>query len=393
MGPVKSEGDAQVDSPSKLSPVPRKLSVRTTTVESVAAALQHALPPTCGALAVGVAVASVRTRRLQRPAAIFVAIGVGSGVFRFVDHVRGSKNSKLAALLASLAFFRLCSDAHKHIVVSYAVVEAFLQFYLAHRCFPRFVEHAAGVAVTARLMYTFLFHPDWLLPSQLKMLDAQSALPPRHLALLRARLHTHDHASRCAWLHPSTPSCTQHAVDAAGRLALRSARIMAPLHAISLATTLASKKRVRVDAAALDFARSVLFLTGNYLLPYMASCALPQTNHKLMMALAALTPSLAQCVEPPKRRASILKAVTCYSLISLFYEWKQARAMRHLSRRQCLAAAALVYAACMTYILQKPETQSRWVMDFLHGRRATKEKASTMEDHEDRSKIHPLTPK
>ncbi|RHY03798.1 hypothetical protein DYB36_007527 [Aphanomyces astaci] len=197
--------------------------------------------------------------------------------------------------MGSMAFFRLCSYNHKHIVLSYSAVEAISTYYLTHFTHQYWLEHATGVLVTSRLMYTFLFHSDWLLPSQLRMLDFQSGLSPARRASLRGNLHDAS-VTRCAMLHPHTSSYGAFAMQSAGRLALRSVQIFVPLHLLSMLASLAGAKkqqrRPSLSKVASGLLRSVMILTTNYLFPYMLSCQLPQTHHKVMLGMAKLAPSL-----------------------------------------------------------------------------------------------------
>ncbi|CAK4801730.1 unnamed protein product [Aphanomyces euteiches] len=351
-------------------------------------ALKHAAPATCGSLLVGTALSSLRARQLKAPGDFFVAAGVGCGVFRILNYREEPEdgNSKLAAALGSIVFFRLLTDGHKHIVLFYAVIEAALQYYAHHRVFPAIIEQAAGVAVTSRLMYTWVFHSDWLLPSHLCMLDAQSAMNRNHLALLRKNisLPSNNAVPRCEWLHPNS-SCTDFAMHSVQAVCKRSIKVFVPLQGLSVAWTLATKKRIDVQKTLVDFTRSVAFLTGNYCFPYIASCLLPQANHQVMMSIASLTPFLAQYAEPPKRRMAILKAIAAYSLISVFYQVKSWMKGSNWSRARVVSVATILYAGCMTYLLQMPHKQSHAIIYFLYGRsmrEKSKDSSSQLAQHE-----------
>ncbi|RLN88881.1 hypothetical protein DYB28_014731 [Aphanomyces astaci] len=337
-------------------------------------AIRHAGPTSCLTLLVGALISSARSRQLKLPPAFVVAAGVGCGVFRFVHRL---EHRRLAAIMGSMAFFRLCSYNHKHIVLSYAAVEAISTYYLTHFTRQYWLEHVTGVLVTSRLMYTFLFHPDWLLPSQLRMLDFQSGLSAARRASLRANLHDAT-VTRCAMLHPHTSSCGAFAMQSAGRLALRSVQIFVPLHLLSMLASLAGPKkqqcRPSLSKVASGLLRSVMFLTTNYLFPYMLSCQLPQTHHKVMLGMATLAPSLAQRFESGKRRHTILKAVACYSLITVVYQVKHSAIQkegRHKllalwGRRQEYAMWTVLYAGLMVYLLQRPmHTQNQWLVQYL----------------------------
>ncbi|RHX98731.1 hypothetical protein DYB36_014196 [Aphanomyces astaci] len=335
-------------------------------------AIHHAAPTSCLTLLVGTLISSARSRQLKLPPAIVVAAGVGCGVFRFLHRL---EHRRLAAIMGSMAFFRLCSYNHKHIVLSYAAVEAISTYYLTHFTRQYWLEKATGVLVTSRLMYTFLFHSDWLLPSQLRMLDFQSGLSPARRASLRANLHDTT-VTRCAMLHPHTSSCGAFAMQSAGRLSLRSVQIFVPLHLLSMLASLAGpkKRRPNLSKVASGLLRSVMFLTTNYLFPYMLSCQLPQTHHKVMLGMATLAPSLAQRFESGKRRHTILKAVACYSLITVVYQVKHSAIQkegRHKllalwGRRQEYAMWTILYAGLMVYLLQRPmRTQNQWLVQYL----------------------------
>ncbi|RLO01792.1 hypothetical protein DYB28_014159 [Aphanomyces astaci] len=289
---------------------------------------------------VGALISRARSRQLKLSPAIVVAGGVGCGVFQFVYRL---EHRRLAAIMGSIAFFRLCSYNHKHIVLSYSAVEAISTYYLTHFTHQYWLEHATGVLVTSRLMYTFLFHSDWLLPSQLRMLGFQSGLSPAHRASLRANFH-----------------------DASVTRSLRSVQIFVPLHLLSMLASLAGAKkqqrRPSLSKVASGLLRSVMILTTNYLFPYMLSCQLPQTHHKVMLGMAKLAPSLAQRFESGKRRQAILKAVACYSLITVVYQVKHSAFQnegRHKllalwGRRQEYAMWTILYAGLMVYLLQRP---------------------------------------
>ncbi|RQM30849.1 hypothetical protein B5M09_013201 [Aphanomyces astaci] len=330
--------------------------------------IRHAGPTSCLTLLVGALISSAQSSQLKLPPAIVVAGGVGCGVFRFVYRL---EHRRLAAIMGSMAFFRLCSYNHKHIVLSYSAVEAISTYYLTHFTHQYWLEHATGILVTSRLMYTFLFHSDWLFPSQLRMLDFQSGLSPAR----RASLHDTT-VTRCAMLHPHTSSCGAFAMQSAGRLALRSVQIFVPLHLLSMLASLAGpkKRRPNLSTVASDLLRSVMFFTTNYLFPYMLSCQLPQTHHKVMLGMATLAPSLAQRFESGKRRQAILKAVACYSLITVVYQVKHSAIQKEgrdkllalWGRRQEYAMWTILYAGLIVYLLQRPmRTQNQWLVQYL----------------------------
>ncbi|RHY77450.1 hypothetical protein DYB30_014032 [Aphanomyces astaci] len=162
-------------------------------------ALRHALQGTCGCLALGTVISSVRSRRLKAPPSVFVALSVGCGFFRYINGWRskGDGTSKLAAWVASLVLFQLCSHQHKHVLLSYACVETIVQLYATSSLvqstlaptFRWLVEQCASMVVTARLVHTNLVHPEWMLPAHLAMMDHQSSLSPSRLDAIRQNLH------------------------------------------------------------------------------------------------------------------------------------------------------------------------------------------------------------
>ncbi|EQC41566.1 hypothetical protein SDRG_01527 [Saprolegnia diclina VS20] len=326
------------------------------TSSSVASAARGAA--TCVAL--GTAVASLRARRPSPPSALFSALAAGCGIFRLFQ----APSPRVAAGLAAVAFFRLISDAHKHIVLSYALVESALQVYALCPA-SALVEHATSVAVTSRLMYIYLFRCEWILPSQLKMLDYQSCLPPEILSATRHEIRT-GHGSRCDSFHPNK-SCAAFLRDESAKHLVSGAKIFLPIH---LASALLAWKQRPLDVRkhVVDYVRSILFLSGNYVFPYLFSCLVPIANHRIAIALATLTPYLAQYFEPAKRRLTIRKAVASYSLITVFYQLKEYNICGQLKRSHVLSAATVLYAACMVWLLEHPEKQNRWLMYGLYGR-------------------------
>ncbi|CAK4662261.1 unnamed protein product [Aphanomyces euteiches] len=329
------------------------------------AALSHAVPGLCGCLAVGSLLSTVRGRRVQGPTSIFVALGVGCGLFRYINYRRGNRKSKLAAWVASVVVFRLCSDAHKHILLSYACVETIAQLY-AQRRLPWLAEQFGAMVITARLVYTNLVHPEWMLPTHLRMMDHQSSLSTSRLQKIRQNLQT-SVVTRCESLHPSR-TCGAFATATCLKLVRRSAEIFIPLHLLSIGyTTLVKKKSIDTTRSTIDFGHSLAFMTASYMLAYSTSCLLPQRDNIAMIRLTSLTPFLAQYLEPSRRRTAILKAVACYSLISVFYQVKSWSICRRITRRGFLQVASLVYASFMTYVLQHPEKQNRFLMEYLYG--------------------------
>ncbi|KDO34683.1 hypothetical protein SPRG_00747 [Saprolegnia parasitica CBS 223.65] len=323
---------------------------------SVASAAHGAA--TCVAL--GSVVASLRARRPAPPSPLFSALAAGCGIFRLLQ----ARSPRVAAGLAAVAFFRLISDAHKHIVLSYALIESALQVYALCPA-SALLEHATSVAVTSRLMYIYLFRCEWILPSQLKMLDYQSCLPAEILAATRREIRT-GRGSRCACFHPNK-SCAAFLRDESAKHLVSGAKIFLPIHVVS--ALLAWKARpIDVRKHLVDYMRSILFLSGNYVFPYTFSCLVPIANHRVAISLATLTPFLAQYFEPAKRRFTIRKAVASYSLITVFYQLKELGVCRKLTRSHVLSAATCLYAACMVWLLEHPEKQNRWLMYGLYGR-------------------------
>ncbi|KAF0692002.1 Aste57867_16844 [Aphanomyces stellatus] len=336
-------------------------------------ALLHALPGAGGCLAAGSILSTLRGRRLRGPPSIFVALGVGVGVFRYVNHRRGNKKSKTAAWVASIVLFKLCSDDHRFILLSYACVETLAQFYAAHRCLPWLAEQGVSMAIVSRLVYANLVHPEWMLPAHLHMMDHQSSLRRGRLEAIRANLHSNA-TTRCTSLHPAR-TCAAFAHATSLKLVRRSAEIFVPLHGLSLAYTLCvTHQSIDVGRAVVDCGRSMLFMTASYLLAYSTSCVLPQTqcDNKRMIFFTSLAPFLAQYIEPTRRRAAIVKAVACYSLITVLIQLKT-RYIR-LPRETWLKLGALVFASCMTYILQHPERQSRAFIEYVYGYKTAKER-------------------
>ncbi|ETV73108.1 hypothetical protein H257_11932 [Aphanomyces astaci] len=336
-------------------------------------ALRHALQGTCGCLALGTVISSVRSRRLKPPPSVFVALGVGCGFFRYINGWRskGDGKSKLAAWVASLVLFQLCSHQHKHVLLSYACVETIVQLYATSSLvqstlaptFRWLVEQCASMVVTARLVHTNLVHPEWMLPAHLAMMDHQSSLSPSRLDAIRQNLHT-SATSRCASLHPNR-TCATFAYATCRKLLKRSAHIFVPLHGLSLCLSVGMNRPVSLRRTATSLARSLAFMTSSYMLAYSTFCLLPPHNDLAMIRLTSLTPFLAQYLEPPPRRASIVKAVACYSLLSVYFQLSAKYLV--VSKRTGTRLAAVLFATCMTYLLQHPERHSRWAMEYLYG--------------------------
>ncbi|RHY03799.1 hypothetical protein DYB36_007526 [Aphanomyces astaci] len=281
-------------------------------------AVTRSLPVTCGTLLVGAILSSVRARRLTAPSSTFVALGVATGVFRVLNHVRRSGNSKLAAAAASVVFFQLCSASHRQVVLSYGILEVLLQMYWDHRCLPAPVEHLLALGATMRVGYAYLVHADWLPPSTVRTLDYQINIPVAHLDRFRRIIHTNE-LTRCATMHPDR-SCRQFAITGTLNLLCRSTQVFVPLQCLSLAASVfVARKQTSVQWPALanNVGRSVVFLTGANMAPLLLSCSLPQTRHKLTALVASTLPYLMLQVEPRKRRASVLKAIACWTLVSL----------------------------------------------------------------------------
>ncbi|OQR88936.1 hypothetical protein THRCLA_10016 [Thraustotheca clavata] len=310
-------------------------------------------------LALGIAIASVRKRQLRPPSELFTALATGCGIFRTLEPT----SKRTAACLASIAFFRLITDSHKHIVLSYALVELALQVY---ELFPpsKAVEHATSIAVTGRLMHTFMVNWEWILPSQLKMLDNQSCISPDILATTRAVFRS-DMGSRCEAFHPNQ-SCGAFLRDKILAHIKNGAKIFFPIHLV--AVLLAWKNnRLNLSKQGLDYVRSIFFLLGNYVFPYTFSCMVPIKSHRLTVLLGSITPYFAQLIEPPKRRFTIRKAVASYSLVTVFYQLKEYICFSKFSRQQVVSMATVMYATCMIYLLEHPERQNRWLMYGLYG--------------------------
>ncbi|RHY77494.1 hypothetical protein DYB38_013712, partial [Aphanomyces astaci] len=270
----------------------------------------RSLPVTCGTLLVGTILSSVRARRLTAPFSIFVALGVATGVFRVLNHVRRSGNSKLAAAAASVVFFRLCSASHRHVVLSYGILEVLLQTYWDHRCLPAPVEHLLALGTPMRVGYAYLVHAEWLPPSTVRTLDYQTNIPVAHLDRFRRNIHTNE-LTRCATMHPDR-SCRQFAITSTLNLLCRSTQVFVPLQCLSLAASVFVARKqssVQWPALANNVGRSVMFLTGANMAPLLLSCSLPQTRHKLTALVASMLPYLMLQVEPRKRCASVLKAI------------------------------------------------------------------------------------
>ncbi|KAF0692000.1 Aste57867_16842 [Aphanomyces stellatus] len=341
-------------------------------------ALAHAVPAAAGAMAIGTLLSSIRARRLKSPSTLFVALGTGAGLFRFINHLRENGNSKLAAYLASLAFYGLCADNHRLIVFSYASIEALLQVYDDHRFLPTLLEHVAAFAATVRVGYTYLMHADWLPPSTVKLFDYQANIPSEHLVAFRRNLHVPSQ-SRCHTLHPEQ-SC--RAFLTAGTLGLvqRSVQVFLPLQGLSVLANVLLKPHATVHWPKIvdQFARSIAFLTVAYMAPLSCSCAMPHFPHKPVALFAATIPYIALLVEPPKRRASVLKAIAAWALVTVLGQVKAIVAQHGVRRgARWRAMGALVYAMCMTRILQHPERQNPLAMQYLYGRSMKRRKPST----------------
>ncbi|RQM29948.1 hypothetical protein B5M09_010447 [Aphanomyces astaci] len=122
---------------------------------------------------------------------------------------------------------------------------------------------------------------------------------------------------------------------------------------------------VSLRRTATSLAQSLAFMTSSYMLAYSTSCLLPPHNDLAMIRLTSLTPFLAQYLEPPPRRASIVKAVACNSLLSVYFQLSAKYLV--VSKRTGTRLAAALFATCMTYLLQHPERHSRWAMEYLYG--------------------------
>ncbi|OQS04988.1 hypothetical protein THRCLA_02832, partial [Thraustotheca clavata] len=262
-------------------------------IESALAGIKGAT--TC--LVLGTAIASARSRQIKLPSALFTALAAGCGLFRTLEPT----SKRTAACLASIALFRLLNDTHKHIVLSYALVELILKLY--EQCpQSKILEHATSIGITSRFMYIYLFRWEWVLPSQLKIIDKQSCLSREILAATRAELRSGT-GSRCNAFHPDK-SCAVFLRDEGLNHIRNGAKIFFPIH---LAAALFAWKNRRLDISkqGLDYMRSIFCLLGNFLFPYTCSCLIPIQNHRIAVSIATLTPYFAQLIELPKRRFTI----------------------------------------------------------------------------------------
>ncbi|RHY30444.1 hypothetical protein DYB32_006150 [Aphanomyces invadans] len=220
-----------------------------------------------------------------------------------------------------------------------------------------------------RVAYAYLVHAEWLPPSTLKTFDYQTNIPVAHLEQFRRNIHTNE-LSRCATMHPDH-SCRQFAVTGTLNLLSRSAQVFVPLQCLSLAAGIATKKVIEWPKVIKGVARSMMFLTGANMAPLMLSCLVPNAPHKWVALLASMLPYAVLQVEPPKRRASVLKAISCWALISLHLQAKSSRWWRRLYMATPAKhvpwswVATAAYAACMTQILKRPHIQSHLAMQYL----------------------------
>ncbi|RHY99182.1 hypothetical protein DYB31_014855 [Aphanomyces astaci] len=248
--------------------------------------------------------------------------------------------------------------------------------YWDHRCLPAPVEHLLALGTMMRVGYAYLVHAEWLPPSMVRTLDYQTNIPVAHLDRFRRNIHTNE-LTRCATMHPDR-SCRQFAITGTLNLLCRSTQVFVPLQCLSLAgSVFVARKQTSVQWTALtnNVGRSVMFLTWANMAPLLLSCSLPQTRHKLTALVASMLPYLMLQVEPRKRRASVLKAIACWTLVSLQLQATSSRVWRRYVTKLSLAkrmpwtwVATAVYGACMTHILNRPHLQSHLAMQYLFGK-------------------------
>ncbi|KAH9149372.1 hypothetical protein AeRB84_007548 [Aphanomyces euteiches] len=342
------------------------------------AAVRHAIVPVCCTLAVGTLLSSARARQVKLPPTLFIALSAGCGVFRFVNHFRGNGNSKLAAWLASMAFFRLCADPHRHIVLAYGCVEVVGEYYAKRPFLSYLGEQTVVLASVIRLIYTFMTNPEWLPPSSRKLLDYQANIPISQMEIFRQNFHS-GATTRCVAIHPNE-TCGSFAISRSVGLVERGVQIFVPLHTLSLVATMVARKTVHLDKAMDNLVRSIGFLFFAYSGPFFCSCMLPQKDHKVCLFIASATTYPALFVEPSKRRQSLQKAIMCWSLVSLVLQVKTWKLGQRLKGFPWSWLGAAAYAAFMVKILAHPESHNQWVMRYLYGRDMKQEK----EDEEPR---------
>ncbi|OQS04986.1 hypothetical protein THRCLA_02831 [Thraustotheca clavata] len=329
---------------------------------------------TASCLALGIAIATIRSRQLKPPSELFSALAACCGLFRTLEPT----SKRTAACLSSIALFRLLNDKHKHIVLSYALVELALQVY--ERCpQSKVLEHATSIAIASRFIYAYLLRWEWVLPSQLKIVDKQACLSPEILAAARAELR-YGNGSRCHAFHPNK-SCAKFLRDECFNHVQSGAKIFLPIHAIA-AFFAWKNQRLDMSKQVVDYVKSIFCLLGSFVFPLVGSCMIPLQNHEQAIFLASLTPNIAQLIEPPKRRLTIRKAIASYSLITVFYQLKEYKCFSTITRHQVITLATIIYATCMVYLLEHPERQNRWLMYALYGhdiRQAKNKKISNQE--------------
>ncbi|KAG9409683.1 hypothetical protein AC1031_019948 [Aphanomyces cochlioides] len=348
----------------------------------LATQLSDALTPAGGTLAAGFLLSSVRARRLKTPSPVFVALSAGCGVFRFLNHQK--RNSKLAAVVASVVFYRLCSKTHRQLVLAYGYIEVVLQFYWDHRFLPAIAEDLVALLTTMRAGYAYLVHADWFPPSTLKMLDFQASIPRADLIKFRSILHTCE-LTRCEAMHPGQ-ACAPFLVKGTANILRRSVDIFVPLQAISIVTALISKKTVAWTKVVDQFARSAIFLTVSYMAPIASSCVFPQRSHKLVALFASTIPYAALYIEPDKRRTSLLRALACWSLLTFMSQIQEWKVWKRVSHLPWTWIATTTYAACMARILERPETQNQLMTRYLYGRWILRQEKFTLSTRTDEIK-------
>lgn len=224
-----------------------------------------------------------------------------------------------------------------------------------------------GAVVCCNIIYMWIYGPEFFDKSHLATLDSMCVVPKAALQRMRDEFPSGQLASRCDVFHRDR-SCAQFHADYFVRSLALAAKIYVPIYLIS-AGAMKYKQwiwgpRPSIVRLAIDYLRTSVGLGMLYQIPLFGSCVSPIQSHRVTVALAGLMTTFAITVEHKKRRASVLKAISVYSLASAAARLSFTVG---LSPRLVRLGQFSVFAASLAIMIQHRRLQSPQFMRLLYG--------------------------
>ncbi|TYZ59449.1 hypothetical protein PybrP1_012788 [[Pythium] brassicae (nom. inval.)] len=314
------------------------------------------------------AMQALLARKLQAPNSLALALGGFHPAD--ADSEPDDNNSARAAAVAAVVALALLSDKRKDMIVAYAAIEAMIALSREKQLMPhvKYIEILLGVPVYAQMIHSWVMKSELFDKAQCATLDRLSTLDPAVLRRMREQIPTNKVLSRCDVFHPGE-ACSRFHSDFFATSIGYSARLYVPIYLFSAVLPKYKQwlwgPRPELSRLAVQYIRTCLCLTLAYQIPLASSCVIGvTTSHRLAVILSGMVAAFGLLAEHERRRASVLKAVTVYSLCSF---GAHVSATLGVSRSAVKSFQFALFSAALAMIFRHPERQSRMLMKYLYG--------------------------